>query len=215
MSVNPSTTGAPSTKQSLSNSSKRLLSNPILVTSINIKGLSADKENLLVNLCKENNTDILLLPETHRGATSRRPKVNGIKLILKHPHDQYGSAIFVKPDISVSSISLTYENNIMTLTIETSSCTVTSFPTFSSPTVAFTFEETSNFHSQPIKFVISDFNCHSSAWRYAETDPNGEELEHWAEKMNMTTLFPRKPFKQVKMHYKRYRRPERRGGVSL
>jgi len=69
---------------------------------------------------------------------------------------------------------------------------ITSF--YKPPTVAFAFEESNNFHSQSITFVIGDFNCHSSTWGYAETDTNGEELEHWTERMNLKLIHdPKQP----------------------
>jgi exonuclease III len=159
---------------------KRPLSRPTLLTiSINIEGLSSDKENLLSNICKENNCDALLLQETHRGIEGVRPRVEGMKLILERPHDKYGSAVFVRENITVDSACLTCTDDIEILTVEINKCTITSV--YKPPLKPFYFEEPENYNSQSIKIVMGDFNCHSTSWGYQETDENGERLESWAE----------------------------------
>ncbi|XP_050498902.1 uncharacterized protein LOC126879730 [Diabrotica virgifera virgifera] len=102
------------------------------------------------------------------------------------------TAVFVRPDIDVASTSLTDQNDIKILTVEMNSCTVTSI--YKPPNADFAFEEPSNFQSQQIKFVLGDFNCHSVAWGYNETAFNGEELEKWAESMNLKLIHdPKQP----------------------
>lgn len=51
------------------------------IMSINIEGLAQTKELILSSLIKTNNIDILALQETHRSDGSRKPKIEGIKLL--------------------------------------------------------------------------------------------------------------------------------------
>lgn len=156
------------------------ISKPCLtITSINIEGLSATKEALLANLCKQSDCDILAIQETHRGPDSHRPKVEGMKLAIERSHEQYGSAIFIKPELKINSAHLTCDNDIEILTIEIQSCTITSI--YKPPNEEFQFTEPPNFSSQNAKIVIGDFNCQSSTWGYNTTTESGERLETWAE----------------------------------
>lgn len=150
-----------------------------MVTSINIEGISSLKEVLLADMCKQTDCDVLLVQETHRGSTRNRPKIAGMKMIVERPHDQYGSAIFVKPGVNVISTSMTESDNIELLTIRTPNFSVTSV--YKPPDAKFKFANLNDLRQQNINFVIGDFNCKSSAWGYNETDENGAELEKWAE----------------------------------
>ena len=52
-----------------------------------------------------------------------------IKLISKpieRPHEKYGSAIYVKPDLVITSTSMTENNDIEILTVNIGSITITS-----------------------------------------------------------------------------------------
>lgn len=65
---------------------KRSFSGPALITiSINIKGISSIKEDILAQLCKETSCDILYIHDTHRGNESRTPKINGMTLAAIRP----------------------------------------------------------------------------------------------------------------------------------
>lgn len=122
-----------------------------MTTSINIEGLPKDKEAILSEICKEN--------ETHRGITRNRPKVDGMKLVTERQHDRYGSAIFVKPNLIVKSTLLTQENDIEILTIELTYCTITSVYNG----IKFKFVEPLNYRHR-IQIVKGDFNCRNTAW---------------------------------------------------
>lgn len=169
------------------NTQNRPFSRPSFVTtSINIEGLSAEKESLLADMCKEHKCDILVIQETHRGRNDRRPKVSGMKLVAERPHEQYGSAIFTHPDLVVKSTHTTDFNNIEILTIEMKSCTVTSV--YKPPNEEFNFTKPKNFDAKKFKVVLGDFNCHSIAWGYEQTDRNGEDLEGWVEQENLKLI---------------------------
>lgn len=189
-SADPANTEAPKPKmpdQLHTEPSKRPLSRPPLVTtSCNIEGLSVNKQILLSDMCNRNKCDILVLQETHRGPNSHRPKIHGMKLVVERPHEQYGSAIFVRPDIDVRSCALTCVEDVEILTIELQSCTVTSV--YKPPNTAFKFHEPDNFRNQNVNIVLGDFNCHSTAWGYNETNDDGEKLENWVDQVNLKLI---------------------------
>lgn len=58
--------------------------------SINIEGLTPEKENILAELCKTSECEVLCLQETHRETNHRRPKINGMRLVVERPHSKYG-----------------------------------------------------------------------------------------------------------------------------
>uniref|UniRef100_A0A8D8LNY5 Endonuclease/exonuclease/phosphatase domain-containing protein n=1 Tax=Cacopsylla melanoneura TaxID=428564 RepID=A0A8D8LNY5_9HEMI len=147
-----------------SNQTISLLKPSLVITSVNIEGLSSDKEVLLSELCTTEKCDILVLQETHKGSNQNRPKINGMNLILERSHEKYGSAIFSKPDLLIISTDLTSENNIEILTVELSKCTVTSV--YKPPGESYSFKEPCNFRKKTTKIVIGDFNCHHVAWGY-------------------------------------------------
>ncbi|KAL1448195.1 hypothetical protein WDU94_012261, partial [Cyamophila willieti] len=163
------------------------LSTPTLnITSLNIEGISATKEELLADMCRDQNINILVMQETHRGPQDIRPKINGMMLVNERAHDKYGSAIFVNPNVNIISSSQTCHNNIEILTIEIEHCTITSV--YKPPGEVFTFNEPQNFRNKETCFVLGDFNCHSITWGYADTDSNGESLERWAESQDLKLL---------------------------
>ena len=79
------------------------LSGLTTLISFNTKGFSREKADILSSLCRVNNCAVLLLQETHRGPTRNQSKIPGMNLIVERPHDQYGSAIYVKPGLDVNN----------------------------------------------------------------------------------------------------------------
>lgn len=130
-------------------------------------------------MCKRHKCDILLVQETHRGMTGHRPKISGMELAIERPHDRYGSAIFVRPGLSITSAALTDINNVEILTIRTPHYSVTFV--YKPPDADFPFNEPVNFTYDQINLVTGDFNCHSEAWGYDQTNENGEQLESWTD----------------------------------
>ena len=51
----------------------------------------------------EHTIDVIAIQETHRCRESRKPKIEGMKLIIDRPHEKYGSAILVKLNVEVIS----------------------------------------------------------------------------------------------------------------
>ncbi|KMQ91441.1 rna-directed dna polymerase from mobile element jockey-like protein [Lasius niger] len=102
-----------------------------------------------------------------------------MELAIERPHDRYGSAIFVRPGLSITSAALTDISNVEILTIRTPQYSVTFV--YIPPDADFAFNEPVNFTYDQINLVTSDFNCHSEAWGYDQTNENGEQLESWAD----------------------------------
>ena len=82
------------------------------IISANIEGLSSPKRDLIVKLFSEHNSQVLCLQETHQGPNNKRQTITGMKAAIERPHEKYGSAIYVKPDLVITSTSLT-ENNVV------------------------------------------------------------------------------------------------------
>nr|XP_060616102.1 uncharacterized protein LOC132765855 [Anolis sagrei ordinatus] len=166
--------------QASKQNNQRTFSGPTMtIISINIEGMSAAKEQLLYELCRDKKCDVLCVQETHRDERQKRPKVPGMVLVAERPHAQYGSAVFVKPGLQVSSAHNTEENNIEVLTVELNNITITSV--YKPPNEDFCFSSPENFDRHQRAVVIGDFNSHSHVWGYAQEDRNGEAVLSWSE----------------------------------
>ena len=102
----------------MSTTNSQSLSSALTVISANIEGLSAVKASLLSDLCKEQYCHSLCLQETHIGEIKARPRIPGMTLVSERPHDKYGSAIFIRDDLKVKSISVTAANYVEVITAE-------------------------------------------------------------------------------------------------
>lgn len=73
--------------------------------SINIEGISFNKEELLAELCKIHTCNLICLQETHRDKDMKTLRIKGMNVLTEiRPHRKYGSAIFVKLNIQVKSL---------------------------------------------------------------------------------------------------------------
>ena len=122
---------------------------------------------MLSYLCKEHHCHCLCLQETHRGERKERHRIHGMTLVSEHPQDKYGSAIFIRDDLKVKSISVTTSNHVEVITAEL-------------PSEQFV-------HRSIPQIVIRDFNSHNA------THNNGVEVVQWAgvlqwEESNSLTL---------------------------
>ncbi|KAF0693108.1 anaphase-promoting complex subunit 1-like, partial [Aphis craccivora] len=128
----------------------------LTIASCNIDGINSNKEELLADLCKKNSCDVLCVQETHRSEDMNNPRINGMKLVAIRPHRKYGSAIFVRSSIDVTTSQITEIDDIEILTIEVGKCTVTSIYKPSNST--FAFEKPANFDTKNIHIIIGNFN---------------------------------------------------------
>jgi len=142
---------------------KKPFSGPALtITSMNVQGLTTDKEILLANICKETLCDIICTQETHGGNDRNKPKICGMKSVAEIPNDKHGSAIFTKPMLEMKSSDVTNFDRIEISTIELAKCTVISV--YKPLNVPFTFHSTDNFNNSRTKIIIGDFNSHHTEW---------------------------------------------------
>ena len=154
------------------------------IISSNIEGLTGVKQDLLADICRENHCDILCLQETHRGPTSTRPRIPGMSLILERPHDQYGSAIFVRHGLTVDKTFLSDTNNIEVLSIYLLGISVSSI--YKPPAVPFDVPVAAT--DGRINILIGDFNSRSPSWGYANTNDDGELVENWADSHQLSLI---------------------------
>ena len=87
-------------------------------------------------------------------------------MAIERPHEKYGSAIYVKPDLVITS--MTENNDIEILTVNIGSITITSV--YKSPTRQFPFDNPDSLNYNNTNVVIGDFNSHSTTWGYNNTD---------------------------------------------
>ena len=149
----------------------------LTVTSINIEGMSAAKQQLLAELCEKQKCDVLCVQEIHRGLNAIRPNIRGMSLVAEMPHEQYGSAIFVRNNCICDSTSTSNTNNVEIIQAQLNKLTVTSV--YKPPNEQFSFG--SNLASTQMNVVIGDFNSHGVEWGYRSTDENGRLVEQWSE----------------------------------
>ena len=166
------------------------LSGLTTLISFNTEGFSIEKADILSSLCRVNNCGVLLLQETHREPTRNRPKIPGMNLIVERPHDQYGSAIYVKPGLDVNNTNIYSDNNIEILSINQEGHTVTSI--YKTPNTPFTYKDP--LCHQSIEIIMGDFNSHNTIWGYDETNENGKAVESWMDVNNLELIHdPKQP----------------------
>ena len=102
----------------MSTTSNQSISSALTVISATIEGLSAGKASMLSDLYKEQHCHYLCHKETHRGERKARPRIPGMTLVAERPHDKYESAIFIRDDLKVKSISVIAANHVEVITAE-------------------------------------------------------------------------------------------------
>jgi hypothetical protein len=109
-----------------------------------------------------------------------------MRLVVERPHSKYGSVIFTKPDLDIISTEITDKNNIEIMSIDIKQCTITSI--YKSPNVPFESQKPENYRDRNTKIVMDDFNSHNVVWGYTEKNEDGEKIEYWAERNNMSLI---------------------------
>ena len=141
------------------------------------RGYVCTKQQLLAELCEKQKCDVLCIQETHQGLKTIRPNIRGMRLVVEIPHEQYGSAIFVRNNCICDSTSTSNTNNVEIIQAQLNKLTVTSV--YKPPNKQFSFG--SNLASTQMNVVIGDFNSHGVEWGYRSTDENGRLVEQWSE----------------------------------
>ena len=145
--------------------------------SLNMERLSTAKQQIIADLINNHQCDIVCLQETHRGLDNIRHRMPGMDMAIERPHEQHGSAIFVKIGTIINSTSLTNFYNIEILTVNIIGISVTSI--YKPPGELFSFDHPpTSVGSQP-RVIIGDFNSHSAQWGCKTA--NSELVGDWAE----------------------------------
>ena len=84
-------------------------------------------------------------------------------MAIERPHEKYGSAIYLKTDLVITSTSMIENNDIETL------------QTTNYRQLQFDNPDSLNYNDTNV--VIGDFNSHSTACGYNNTDENGDLVE--------------------------------------
>lgn len=159
---------------------------------LSIEGISRAKSDYLSRLMSDENVDLVVLQETHTKSSEdlfSRAKICGFKILSALNHPKYGIATLIKNEISDAEIvRCSDENLIFVITVKVQGITITNV--YKPPSTTWN-EGVLPSHSHP-SICAGDFNSHHSLWRYANDDPNGEALVHWAESSNMSLLFDAK-----------------------
>jgi len=158
--------------------------------SLNIEGLTPEKEQLILEIVWEYNCEVLCLQETLRGIEHKRPHIKDMTLIIERPHKKYGSALFVKENTQKKSAFMSCANDIEFLTADLGKITISSV--YKPPGADFIFTEPYDFRNNRTKIIIGDFNSHSANWGYTETNEDGEKVEEWAEANGLSLIFDAK-----------------------
>jgi hypothetical protein len=167
------------------------LTKPALtIISINIEGFSNVKGELLQDLCRSQDCDVLCVQETHRDENDSRPHIPGMKRIVERPHPKYGSAVYVKPETDVLTTNISSENDMEILTIELHECKVTSV--YKPPASPFAFNALDCSRETKKVIVIGDFNSRSTHWGYEDCNADGEAVVAWAENNGMSLIHDHK-----------------------
>ena len=127
-----------------------------------------------------------------------------MNLNVERPHDQYGSAIYVKPGLDVNNANI-YSDNMEILSINLEGLTVTSI--YKPPNTPFTYKNPP-FH-QSIEIIMGHFNSHNTIWGYDQTNENGKAVESWMDANNLKLIHdPNQPSSFNSQKHKRGYNPD-------
>ena len=144
----------------MSTSNSQGLPTALTVISANIDGLTAVKVSMISVMCKDKYCQSLCLQETHRSQTQERPRIPGMSIVAVHPHNKYGSTIFIRDDIKMKGISIHEEDDVELITIELCNAIIQSVST--PPNKQFILPPMQQGNKPHV--VIGDFNSHNTLW---------------------------------------------------
>lgn len=161
----------------------------LIIFQLNVEGLSRDKSSYLARLLPELKADVVLLQETHVPDEEQmhcRGNINGYKLISATYHKQYGTATFIRNDISNSShIHTTMAGPVSVITTSVANKTILNI--YKPPNEKWPLPTLPPVQHPSV--VAGDFNSHHTSWGYDENDENGKVLSEWIETENMQLIF--------------------------
>ena len=124
-------------------------------------------------MCKRECCHCLCLQETHRSTNLTRPKIAGMSLVVKRPHNRYGSVILIRNNLKAGKIYERVQGTVEIITIVMPGVVLHSV--YKPPNDP--FELPALRHRNLPHIVIEDFNSHSTTWGYTSTDNEGEQWE--------------------------------------
>ena len=71
-----------------------------------------------IRLGNDNHCHCLCLQETHSAKDRAKPRLPGMALVAKRPHNKHGISVFVRDDLKVNSISVCEEDNVEFIIVE-------------------------------------------------------------------------------------------------
>ena len=141
--------------------------------SVNIKGLSSTKQQILAALFANHKCDLLCIQETHRGPGAVRPKIPGMNLVAEIAHEQYGIALFIRDSCTCKYTSTSSTDNIEIIQATLNGVAVNSY--YKPPNQAFDFR--SSAADTQLQVKMCDFNSHITEWGYISTNDDGTLVE--------------------------------------
>eukprot|EP00102_Acyrthosiphon_pisum_P015304 XP_008185789.1 PREDICTED: RNA-directed DNA polymerase from mobile element jockey-like [Acyrthosiphon pisum] len=161
----------------------------LIIFQLNVEGLSRDKSSYLARLLPELKADVVLLQETHVPDEEQmhcRGNIDGYKLISAIYHKQYGTATYIRNDISnLSHIHTTMAVPVSVIT--TSVANITILNIYKPPNEKWPLPTLPSVQHPSV--LAGDFNSHHTSWGYDENYENGEILSEWIETENMQLIF--------------------------
>ena len=133
-------------------------SHALIVISVNIEGLTANKASILSELYKDKHCHCLCLQETHRAKDQAMPSILGMALVAERPHNKHGSSVFVRDGLKVNSMYVCEEDNVEFITLELPCVVVHSV--YKPPAEQFLLPPLGKINMPHI--IIGDFNSHNT-----------------------------------------------------
>ena len=163
----------------MSDANSQDISTAMTVISANIEGITTSNASMLSTMGQREreHCHCLCPQETHRTPHLARPKITGITLVAERPHIKYGSAISIRSDLKVKSVSVWEQDKVELIFIEMAGVVV--HFVYKPPNEKFVLPAL-GYGNLP-HIVIGDLDSHSTTWGYTTTDDNGEAVDQWAD----------------------------------
>lgn len=164
------------------------------VYQINVEGASASKSEYMSRDAFEQKADVIVAQETHISNGNEyhsRGLVNGYRVVAYLLSPVYGSATYVRSDISnVKVLHMSSIDDVWCIVIEVDGIKVSNVykpPNSQWPVSPIPI----NYMCHPT-IILGDFNSHHTSWGYSSNDMNGTRLAEWCESLDLFLVFDAK-----------------------
>jgi len=158
------------------------------ILQLNIKGISRNKVDYLSRLLYNKKIKVLLLQEIHAEKEEdllNRGNIIGFSLAHTTYHNKYGTATYIRSDISDwEHICTRVTNNISFIYIRIERINIVNV--YIPPGER--WKNTYLPHVQHPTLIIGDFNSHHNAYGYDTNDDNGNTLYDWIEQKDLALI---------------------------